>query len=103
MLATGGGARYLPPQAATASRSAIIIFIDFLLCSEAGTRGDRERESGQRVLEEVFEGAVVEQVLRLEIEPERPDGPHADAGIEQQLGREQGGVVIVARHRRGEA
>jgi len=38
-------------------------------------------ESRKRVLENVFEGAVVEQVLDFEVEPDRSYGADAGAGV----------------------
>ena len=60
-----------------------------------------ERQSGQRVLEEVFVGAVVEQVLGLDVEPDGAGDASADAGVEQKLSGQGSGVEVVAGHRRG--
>src|SRR5437660_3709005 len=104
MLATGGGAWYFPPQAATrSSRAVLFTAFSFSVASEPGARDQRDREPRKRVLEEVFVRALVEQVLRLDVHPERSGCADADAGIEQQLAVDEGRVEGVARDRGGEA
>ena len=71
--------------------------------SNARPRDDGEREARERVLEEVFERAIVEEVLGLDVDPERAGDARPEAGVEDELAAEQGGVVEVARHRRGDA
>src|SRR3989442_1645490 len=104
MLATGGGAWYVPPQAATrSSRTILFTALSFWTVSEPGARDQRDREARKGVLEEVFVRALVEQVLRLDVDPERAGCAHADAGIEQQLAVDESGVEGVARDRGCEA
>src|SRR5438445_8863474 len=104
MLATGGGAWDLPPHAATRSSRAVLFTVfSFSVASEPGARDQRDREARKRVLEEVFVRALVEQVLRLDVDPERSGCAHADAGIEQQLAVDESGVECVARDRGCEA
>src|SRR5258708_25620085 len=68
--------------------------------SQPGPRDHREREARQRVLEEILLRPVVEEVLGLEVEPERPRRAYARAGVEQQARGQRGGAELVARHRR---
>src|SRR5205823_5727862 len=81
MLATGGGAWYLPPQAAATRSSRAVFFTAFSswVGSEPGARDQRDREARKRVLEEVFVRALVEQVLRLDVDPERSGCAQLDA------------------------
>src|SRR6267142_4993498 len=104
MLATGGGAWYFPPQAAIkASRAILFTVFSSVMVSKTGAGDHGDREARKRVLEDVFEGAVVEQVLDLDVEPDRSDGAYAGSGVEQHRGADEGCVEAVPRQRGGEA
>src|SRR6266446_2964858 len=104
MLATGGGAWYFPPQAAIkASRAILFMVFSSVMVSKPGAGDHGDREARKRVLEDVFESAVVEQVLDLDVEPDRSHGAHAGSGVEEQLAADEGGVEGVSRQRGGEA
>ena len=63
--------------------------------------GDRDDgQPGQRVLEKVLHGAVVEQVLRLDVDPQGSGDARPRSGVDEQLGGEERGVELVARHGR---
>src|SRR5882724_10035555 len=102
MLATGGGAWYFPPQAAIkASRAILFMVFSSVMVSKPGAGDHGDREARKRVLEDVFEGAVVQQVLDLDVEPDRSYGAHAGSGVEEQRGAEEGGVEGVPGRRGG--
>src|SRR5712664_2712428 len=104
MLATGGGAWYFPPQAAIkVSRAILFTVFSSMLESKSGAGNHGDREARNRVLEDVFEGAVVEQVLDLDVEPDWSDGAHACPGVEEQRAVDEGRVEGVPRQRGGEA
>src|SRR4051812_6052270 len=83
-----GGAWNSPAQAVSRASRAIF-FIGSSIGSQPGARDHGDREPGKRVLEEVFVRAVVEEVLRLDVDPERPGGPHARAGVHQELAADE--------------
>src|SRR5438067_11874090 len=72
------------------------------LLSQAGQDDRGERKPGERVLEEVLQPAVVEEVLRLEVEPHGAGDARAGSGIDEQLRRQEGRIELVARYRGGE-
>src|SRR5690349_6300460 len=96
------GALGFPPQAASTARMGMMRFIGGCLL-KPDARDHRDRAPRQRVLEEVLEGLVVEEVLDFEVEPERPGGAGAGAGVEDELRGQAGRAVVVSRRRRGEA
>src|SRR5207237_10783848 len=57
----------------------------------------------ERVLEDVMERLVVEEVADREMDPERARGAHAEPGVEDELGALVRGIVGVARKRAGVA
>src|SRR3954464_6190150 len=67
--------------------------------SQAGSRDYGDREARQGVLELVFEGLVVEQVLGLDIEPEGPRDARSDRPGQDERRGLRGGVEAVAGHR----
>src|SRR5437870_6044321 len=85
MFGTAGGALNRPPQAARRSTAKITRFMGALLRSEPGARDQRDRAAWQRVVEEVLEGLVVEEVSGFELDPEGPHRPDAGACVEQEL------------------
>src|SRR6267142_1606230 len=104
MLATGGGAWYFPPQAAIkASRAILFTVFSSVMVSQPGTCDHGDREARKRVLENVFEGAVVEEVLDLDVEPDRSYGADAGPGVEEQRTADEGRVEGVPRQRGGKA
>src|ERR1700682_2131283 len=104
MLASGGGGWYFPPQAAIkASRAILFTVFSSVMVSKTGAGDHGDREARKRVLEDVFEGAVVEQVFHLDVEPDRSYGAHAGSGVEEQLAVDEGRVEGVPRQRGVEA
>src|SRR3984893_7565982 len=104
MLATGGGVWGFPPQAAIqGSRGILITVFSSVMVSKTGAGDHGDRDARKRVLEDVFEGAVVEQVFHLDVEPDRSHGAHAGPGVEEQLAGDEGGVEGVPRQRGGGA
>src|SRR5258707_8535744 len=99
MLATGGGAWYLPPQAAIRRSRRGSVFMEVSLGgdSEPRPRDHRDREARQRVLEDVFVGAFVEQVLGLDVDPEGAGCADAHARVQEQLRPDERGLERVAR------
>src|SRR5438067_8885700 len=97
MLFCAGGALYFPPQATARTRANAVRFMAAPL-SQPGARDEGEREPGQGVLEEVLLRLVVEEILDLEVDPQRPDGADAGAGVDAQLCGEAGAVERVAGH-----
>lgn len=109
MFASGGGAWKFPPLHATRNAATIepeSFGFMWTSCSwqsamakgspgatareggvalEACPRGRLERGSGERVLEEVLLGAVVEQVADLHVDPQRAGDPRAGACVDADL------------------
>ena len=60
--------------------------------SRPGDHG--EGKPGQRVLEQVLHRAVVEQVLRLQIDPQAPGDARTRPGVHQELSGKERGIAF---------
>src|SRR5438105_702059 len=103
MLGKGAGALYLPAPQARERRNSVASRFMILSWLEPSASDDGERKARQGVLKEVLKGAVVEEVLGFEVEPERAVGARAQSGVEEELRALEGRAVLVARHGGGEA
>src|SRR3954468_2309286 len=99
-LPPSGGAWNSPAQAVSRASRAIF-FIGSSIGSQPGARDHGDREPGKRVLEEVLVRAVVEEVLRLQVDPERPGRADAGAGVQEELAADERGLERVAGDRGG--
>src|SRR4051794_23390641 len=101
MVVSGKGSRPVPPHAARRTERESNLRMANLRGSEPRPGQRRQRQPGKRIVEKVFVRAVVEEVSDLEVHPERAGDAHSRAGVEQELRRQEGGLELIARHRRG--